>query len=556
MNTEPLFRELRQAQAHLETLYQRGLNTELPQATRAAYDGLFLALETLQVAEAEMRQQDEAILATQEIAMRERQNFEELFNFAPDAYFVTNELGIIQQANHTASLLLGIKSRYLLGKPLSVYIAEAERRAFRIQLHRLTRLAPREVQQWELTVQGRHAALPLAVAASVMLVLNAAGEMVGYRWLLRDITRRKQAETAQLETNQKLTALVAASPLGIVMLDQEERVQLWNRAAEEMLGWTEAEVIGHALPNIPDGYELEFESNFAAMMRNELPFVQETVRKRKDGTLVPVLLSIAPLRGADGGITGVVALLMDRTEQQQAQAELGVVKAQLATAQEVERHHLARELHDGVIQQLLALQMRLTAQRRFISTNKETEQESVESLHSLLATFEAELGGMLQLLRGVISTLRPAGLEEYGLTVALDGYIGQLQREWPDSTATIQARLSPSPIAVPLPVATCLFRVAQEALRNALRHARAQTIEVRLTYSDAQATLSVYDDGQGFTVPPRLTQLARAGHFGLVGIMERVELLGGILAIDSDPREGTTISVELPLRVEIEVMQG
>ncbi len=96
------------------------------------------------------------------------------------------------------------------------------------------------------------------------------------------------------------------------------------------------------------------------------------------------------------------------------------------------------------------------------------------------------------------------------------------------------------------PIAACLFRVAQEALRNALRHAEARQIRVALRLSPQEATLHVEDDGCGFVVPPRLATLARGQHFGLIGLVERVAWVEGQIDIQSTPGKGTTITARVP----------
>jgi signal transduction histidine kinase len=148
-------------------------------------------------------------------------------------------------------------------------------------------------------------------------------------------------------------------------------------------------------------------------------------------------------------------------------------------------------------------------------------------------------------LRRLVSELRPAGLEELGLVATLGNYVEQLRREGGAGMPEINMHLDDS--VLPAPHALCLFRVTQEALRNALHHAQAGRVDVALEQDATGVTLRIADDGCGFDLPPQLSELISANHFGLVGMTERVAWAGGQLQIETVPGRGTTITVRLPL---------
>lgn len=134
-----------------------------------------------------------------------------------------------------------------------------------------------------------------------------------------------------------------------------------------------------------------------------------------------------------------------------------------------------------------------------------------------------------------------------GLTLALESYANHIKRQ--NNLASEFLRIEMDKIGsadLPLPIATSIFRAAQEALRNALNHAQAKNVTLRLRRSAVSITLSIMDDGCGFRVPARLSELARSGHFGLVGLAERVAWAGGELAIHSHPGTGTEVIVCVP----------
>ncbi|MGH7999637.1 MAG: PAS domain-containing sensor histidine kinase [Brasilonema sp.] len=167
-----------------------------------ALEELRTALEELRVAEEELREQnDHLTVANQQIAV-ERQRYQELFDFAPDGYLVTNIEGKILEANHAAAQLLNISKSFLIGKPLINFIPEEERRAFRTQVLRLSDME--RIQEWEIRLQPRkghifYASLSVTTVRDDRplggsLLEHRQGKPLGWRWLVRDITSRKQAE--------------------------------------------------------------------------------------------------------------------------------------------------------------------------------------------------------------------------------------------------------------------------------------------------------------------------------------------------------------------------
>jgi PAS domain S-box-containing protein len=192
-----------------QTLYQHAneLPWRQPQLVVDCLQELWFALEELQVAEEELRQQNEELIEAQHKVEAERQRYRELFEFAPDGYLITDMNGIVQEANQVAASLFHISSTRLIGKPLINFVPEAQRRSFRTMLNQFPTI--NRVQEWEMVLCGRdqdsfHAAL------TVETVRNHSGEAVALRWLVRDITARKQAEDylrqVQLQNLQLLEA--------------------------------------------------------------------------------------------------------------------------------------------------------------------------------------------------------------------------------------------------------------------------------------------------------------------------------------------------------------
>jgi signal transduction histidine kinase len=245
---------------------------------------------------------------------------------------------------------------------------------------------------------------------------------------------------------------------------------------------------------------------------------------------------------------GVAAHNVRLMEQVRAgQEELTRAHRQLLVGREQEQRRLAHELHDSAVQQLLGISYQLVHARRAAAGAGEAGGQAAGELASALEATRQEILGVVSGLRSLIGELRPAGLEELGLVAALEGHLARLEREGGPQAPAIHLELDGSQgVSLPEPVAICLFRVAQEALRNVLKHAAARQVTVSLRLCPGEATLSVRDDGCGFRVPDRLSKLARSNHFGLAGMAERVAWAGGQLTIQSRPGGGTEVRAWIP----------
>jgi signal transduction histidine kinase len=197
-----------------------------------------------------------------------------------------------------------------------------------------------------------------------------------------------------------------------------------------------------------------------------------------------------------------------------------------------ERNRLARELHDAVSQKLFGLVLNAESAATLLDRDPPAAAEQIERLGELAQEALAEL-------RGLIFELRPASLEEEGLAATLRKHVDMLRRvHGRDVELRISGAAQPPPEAE-----TEMFRIAQEALNNALRHADAERIELRLQARDGRLTLTVADDGVGFD--PKAPGV-RSRRLGLTSMEERARALGGSLVVVSRPGDGTTVTLEVP----------
>lgn len=223
--------------------------------------------------------------------------------------------------------------------------------------------------------------------------------------------------------------------------------------------------------------------------------------------------------------------------------EVNQLYSQLVQSREAERKRLARELHDRPIQNLINLHHYLNP------TNLQLMSTAVENTQTLQERSQI----IIDDLRQICTDLRPAALDDLSLGLAVQGYVEDIAEDkgisitlsWSGEKSFLSENL-------PEDVKVCLFRVLQEAVTNACRHTQFNHIQVRLAVMLDHVSLEVQDDGQGFQCPERLGILTRKGHFGLAGLQERVNLVGGTFQVKSASGQGTILRARVQLDNNVE----
>ena len=338
---------------------------------------------------------------------------------------------------------------------------------------------------------------------------------------------------------EQLQALIDSSPLALVEFGLDTRIRLWNPAAERIFGWSSEEMLGRGdLPMAPPAKRAESEELFARVRAGERVNDYETVRQRKDGTLVDVSIAAAPVRDGSGRVVGNMVAYTDITERKAQEAEvhrlnaelhvrldeLAASRARIVTAGDVERRRLERNLHDGAQQRLVSLSLSL----RVALAKLESDPTAARAA---LAEAKDELGLAHEELRELARGLHPAVLAERGLRAAVE----------------VLADRVPIPVEIagipderlPEPVEAAAYYLIAEALTNVTKYARASTVRIRLAASDRTVVVEVSDDGVGGADP--------ASGTGLRGLADRVEALDGSLEVESPIGAGTSLRAELPV---------
>ena len=362
------------------------------------------------------------------------------------------------------------------------------------------------------------------------------------RWFgtCTDIDERRRAE----EESRILNAALENAVEGIARLDTQGRYLAVNRAFASILGYQPEELVGRdwlttVHPNSRDNANSAYQRMLSAG-RAEV----ELLGVRKDDSVFWRQSVIVKAQDHQPPWIGHYCFMKDITDRKRAEealrdsaGRLRALSRRVVEVQEEERRHLARELHDEIGQVLSAISVNLHTVKAVCDAAAFPCLE--ESIHIV--------DRATQQVRNLSLDLRPSMIDDLGLVATLRWYADrQAQR----AGFAVHVAVESSAARLPAELTIACYRVAQEALNNVARHARARHVWIELRQSDDEVELAIRDDGVGFDSETASGRAARGESFGLLGIQERVELLGGQADIRSQPGLGTTMPRLVPDRVD------
>ena len=310
-----------------------------------------------------------------------------------------------------------------------------------------------------------------------------------------------------------------------------------NKAAELLTGYDVESLIGMNVTSFLPQEALELAREVRQKLSAGEAFAQPYEQKliRKDGSEA-VLMMTSSLITLDGQPVGFQHITRDITEEKRMQDNLRFYLQQITQAQEEERKRIARELHDDTAQALFAVSRHIDNFMRNAATLSAQQIAFLEETRH-------RIGSALQGVRQFSQDLRPSIIDDLGLLPAVQWLVKQMKEEHRIKTELTvlgnKRRFSPETELI-------LFRIVQEALRNIYRHAQASQAEVIIDFRESKLQMTISDNGKGFQLPRTVSDLSRTGKLGLVGMEERVRLLGGSIRIQSEQGKGTTVIVEAP----------
>jgi PAS domain S-box-containing protein len=471
---------------------------------------------------------------------REQKLITAILNAARDLLvIVLDGAGRVLQFNRVAQELTGYSLEEVKGKPLWDFLPVTDERAqvkssFEEELnggkehgetHLLTKPGQRRLVAWSNSVVVKE-------GGTVDYVIRTGV----------DVTERETAQEQVRDSDAAVRTLLETAPDAVLAHDAEGRIVFVNAAAEAMFGYKRKELVGQPLAMLfPERFRKRHAEHMAGYFRKPRTRLMgtglEILGLRKDGSEFPIEdgLSYFKMKAGTLGVTFIADITARRQSEAtmlQNQKELQALTARLLGLQEAGNRDLARELHDDLSQKLAALGMEIST----------LLQPSVppESLPGRVRRLSDRINGLAEGVHAMSRRLHPAVLDELGLEAALREECAAFSAQG-DIPCEVQSRGVPK--SLPADVSLCLYRVAQESLRNIAKHAEATKVRVALSGKKAGITLRVEDTGDGFD----LKEVKGKGGLGLISMEERVRLLNGKFTIESHPGEGTTVDVFVPL---------
>lgn len=376
-----------------------------------------------------------------------------------------------------------------------------------------------------------------------------------------EIVARKSAQEAAEESEQKYRCVVESARDGIVTIDAAGRIVAVNHGAEAMFGAERRDLLGKLFTRlVPAERRALARRQFRRLVTGEgaglMQRTLETCGLRRDGRPFPAELSLGTWRTREGAfITGIVRDISERKlaenalresrehyirlfeEARMMEENLRQLSNKVLTAQEEERKHISRELHDEIGQTLTAANVSVALLRKHAQADPDFAQK-VETAQRLLEQ-------SMEMVHQFARELRPSMLDHLGPFAAMQNYV----KTYTERTGiAVELENTAEVERLDLQQGTVLYRIAQESLSNVFKHAHATRVKIKLTPRPDGVCLEIADNGRGAAGPLLTGPSDHRQRLGLIGMQERVRLVNGQFTIDSTPRRGTTVRVIIPFR--------
>lgn len=378
------------------------------------------------------------------------------------------------------------------------------------------------------------------ISALAELEKNENGEPERIVGTLQDISERIKAKDEIIKERVLSDSVINSLPGVVYLYNKDFRFLRWNKNFETVTGYSaeeikemhpldffdvaEKKVVSNKIDSTFSDGEASVQAAFLLKTKEKIPYYFTGKAIKYEGTDCLVGVGI-----------DFTERINDQQKIKDTTEQLRQLTAHLQSIREEERKRIGREIHDELGQQLTAIKMDIAW------IDKKTPQES-GTLKAKLKNVITLLDGSNQSIRRILSELRPVILDDHGLVDAMEWIGKQLTGH---TGITLKFNSTSADVKLPEQVATCIFRVYQEALTNIVRHSGASQVEASLVLDGNRVIVAIEDNGRGFT--PEAVQGNKS--FGILGMKERVLSLGGVFELDAIPGKGTSISIHLPATV-------
>jgi two-component system, NarL family, sensor histidine kinase UhpB len=361
---------------------------------------------------------------------------------------------------------------------------------------------------------------------------------------IRYAIERKRAEEALRGAEQRVRSLFENSPDAVFVVDLQSVVLDTNSAALRLHGLERHELLGkNVLELVPPESRTDAGQDFSRLASGETQRL-EGLSWNKAGQMVPTEMRAS--RIDYGGRPAVLLHVRDISEHKRAEDRLRASREQLRalaqrlqSARENERQRIAREVHDGLGQELTSLKIDMAWLGKKLAEAGPPAAAFVEKIESM----SGQIDSTIQLVRRITTELRPGVLDALGLVPAIEWQAQEFQKR---TGIRCEIAATPATLAPDPDRSTAVFRIFQEILTNVARHAAATHVDIRIAQTGDALTLRVNDNGRGITPE----EAASPGALGLLGMRERALVFGGQVAVRGLAGDGTTVTVSVPLQNE------
>jgi len=445
-----------------------------------------------------------------------------ILDTAVEGILTIDERGIVESMNPAAEKIFGYSAEEIIGRNINVLMPTPYHEEHDSYLENYRRTGKARIIGIGREVSARRkdgTAFPIDLSVSEV---RLADRRI-FAGFVRDITERKEAERALLH----FAAMVESSDDAIIGKTLESRITSWNKGAEKIFGYTGKEMKGkHISVLIPDDRAEEEPMILERIKRGESVEHYETVRRRKDGRLIDISVTISPIHDAAGKVIGASKVARDITERKRLQKEILEISDR-------EQRRIGQDLHDGLCQQLAGIELMSQAIAQKLAAKSEEDSKQV-------AEIAGHVRGAITHTRSLARGLSPVTLESEGLMSALQELATNTGKIFNVTCLFYFTQ----PVEVPdRAVATHLFRIAQEAVSNAIKHGKATDIVIRLKKRHNLVSIMVVDNGSGFS-----EKISKPKGMGLRIMQSRAGMIGGKLAIENNRNGGACVICSIALK--------
>jgi PAS domain S-box-containing protein len=380
-----------------------------------------------------------------------------------------------------------------------------------------TRFIFRQPSPWELYRNYILAALAVMIVQAFLITA-----------LLWQRLRKRRAETILRESEERFRTLAETTPALIWMCDADGKTTYLNSRRLDYTGAETAAGYGDTwMEYVHPDDQAKVRLDYSNSLADRAPYSCEYRLRRSDGVYRWVFNLASPRVNSDGSFAGFIGSVVDITDQKQAQEVLRGLSGRLIEAQEDERRRIARELHDDICQRLAILSVRLDR------ANLNGSRSSLDEIRK----YCVEIADDVQSLS---HQLHSSKLDHLGLAAALRGFCGEFSKQY---SVNIDFKEQRVPQQLPQDISLALFRIGQEALRNAVKYSQSADFAVALSGTEEEVLLEVRDGGVGFD----LEEVKRNSGLGLLSMQERAHLVHGSVSVESQPGAGTRVVAVVPV---------